>query len=993
MNADFPSLDKFRHLGRLLYPGPDADAESPLKNFEAGLNAAFDRIGFSESYVKNCAERLLKRHERDAAQVESSGAKITKVVKDIVWGMIELDATCVAILDSPILQRLRSIRQNGFTYLVFPSVSHVRLEHSLGVLAVVSKYIESINRSATQPRSYAEGLSAIEMSPELAMDLRHAALLHDIGHFPLSHVMEGILGAQPTKFTLGGASVLEFENEVMSALPDVRSELSEKLSVAIILSPRFQKFYSALRLDDTAYLRVACLITGLPMDVNKPGYSQLISGAVDCDKVDYLLRDSTMSNVPVAIDKARLFLNSALVKCETGTLRKLVAKGVLARKTDFERPALTLVLNSSGVDTIEEVAFSRATLYERVYRHSVTRNAERMLAVAIADSADAAQNPAFWLEALNSFTADDETFLQSLLDAASPLGQDLVRKIKFRQLPKRAFAFSPEFYSPIVPYVEIFSDVEAHRAASHYHHDVTSKDPFHDIVARLKESSTNFKSKSGHIEIEKRISERAMEMVKILKKTESSVPDGRPAVFFIPLPDHSASPSSCAFLTHEGELESSAKHSRAAQIVSAKEIGRSIGFVTCDSEWAEIVFLASQEILYDYFNGPVGHFDIDLTFGNAEQGDGRNERRFLKVKTMQRFYIAEDLAVRRCRLERGKLALYRRLLSQDGYYDRRPRLAKPESSTGESEEIAHKFREFSGQHNWRITESTVRHFLNQFPPAMREDAKSLLLSLNFLNRETASRTLWTAVRNTVEDIRKADQPASIHLVALAGTSARMMLELVKQENRPQLATLALQDRSSIHELLGVAKAGDAVIFVDDNVSSGTQFSAQMLAWLGVRDQSDDPAVLREAGIEANRLQPNEIALFSQLNVRLATCVGKPGSDQSIRSKLAPADQSIRFGGSLFGERLDAGSATLTLRAPFLEFLRKAGAGCIQTSGLKEANAEKDALGYENSEGRTVTLWNVPTSTYTALWCPGIVDGEPWFPLFIRRGYANKLIVA
>jgi len=97
-------------------------------------------------------------------------------------------------------------------------------------------------------------------------------------------------------------------------------------------------FYSALRRDEWAYLRVACLVTGLPLDVNQPGYSQLISGAVDCDKVDYLLRDSTMSNVPVAIDKARLFLNSALVECDMSTLRKLVGKGVLNRKTDYRNP-------------------------------------------------------------------------------------------------------------------------------------------------------------------------------------------------------------------------------------------------------------------------------------------------------------------------------------------------------------------------------------------------------------------------------------------------------------------------------------------------------------------------------------------------------------------------------------------------------------------------------------------------------------------------------
>ena len=93
-------------------------------------------------------------------------------------------------------------------------------------------------------------------------------------------------------------------------------------------------------------------------------------------------------------------------------------------------------------------------------------------------------------------------------------------------------------------------------------------------------------------------------------------------------------------------------YSRAAQIVSAKEIGRSIGFVTCAPEWSEIVFLASQMVLYDFFGNTVGMLDIDLRFGADSSDSGVPHS--LRVKTMKRFFIAEERAARRCRNREGK---------------------------------------------------------------------------------------------------------------------------------------------------------------------------------------------------------------------------------------------------------------------------------------------------------------------------------------------------
>jgi HD superfamily phosphohydrolase len=993
-NTVFPVLDIFREIELALFSN-DSKIHFALSGFREGLNEALDRIGFTEAYVKAEVARLdVRKDSRE--EIENQGSSVSKVVKDIIWGMIELDRTTVAILDTPILQRLRYIRQNGFTYLVYPAASHVRMEHSLGVLAVVSKYIASINASASQPARFAKGLIAKSISPTLALDLKHAAILHDIGHFPLSHVLETIFESDPTSFSVGGTLVRDFEICIMSRLKDLKSHLSEKLSIAILLSPRFKSFYTALRRDEWAYLRVACLVSGTPLSINTPGYSQLISGAVDCDKVDYLLRDSAMCNVPVAIDQARLFLNSALIECGNDTIRKLSEKGVLSLSTDLAKPALTLVLNSSGVDTIEEVAFARATLYERVYRHPVTRNAERILSVAICNAVKEGHVEEGWQEALRAFTSTDDTLVQRLLESKSTVAGDLTAMLRLRQLPKRAFAFSPDFYAPIVPYVGIFSNLSAFEAASTYYHEVTSKDPFHEIVQSLKEHSDVFRSNERHLLLEQKIISEATRLADKLKELSLNSPTGSPHVFFVPLPDHSSMPTSCAIVTHEGELESSGDYSRAAQLVSAKEIGRSVGFVTCDPKWAEIVFLASQSVLYDYFGEEVGQMDLNLRFDDLDVSRDKVDLgpKALQLRAMKRFYIAEDLAVRRCRLDRALLTSYRSNLSRAGYYDKKPRLAEPEPLTPEIEQIVRRFHDFSGQHGWRVTPETLRQFLNQIAPRFRNDAKKLLMALNFLDRSKASDLLRRAIETTVTKLRSGKHVQTIHLAPLAGTSAHMMLELSKQEDRARLRSLGLQQYRSVHEMLGVAKSGDAVIFVDDNVSSGTQFSAQLLKWMGLQSASTDDAVRKEDGIESLELNPNAKLLLSKLEIRLATCVGKTESESLIGEKLKTASGGLRFSGLEYGETL--ATPSLKLETEFRKFLERVGSECLRSArGLQEADDDcrSKALGYGNSEGRTVTLWNVPTSTFTALWCPGIVDGEPWVPLFIRRGYADKLVVA
>jgi hypothetical protein len=247
-NTVFPALDVFREIERALFE--DSTLPFALTNFRNGLNEALDRVGFTDDYLKAEVAKLNTRKESNE-DIERQGSSVSKVVKDIIWGMIELDRTTVAILDTPILQRLRYVRQNGFTYLVYPAASHVRMEHSLGVLAVVSKYIASINSSAAQESRFAPGLVAKPMNQTLALDLKHAAILHDIGHFPLSHVLETIFESDPTYFKIGGVLIRDFEICIMSRLKDLKSRLSEKLFDSV----RTQKFWPAQYGQFSIYIR------------------------------------------------------------------------------------------------------------------------------------------------------------------------------------------------------------------------------------------------------------------------------------------------------------------------------------------------------------------------------------------------------------------------------------------------------------------------------------------------------------------------------------------------------------------------------------------------------------------------------------------------------------------------------------------------------------------------------------------------------------------
>jgi len=231
-----------------------------------------------------------------------------KIIKDPVHGYVEIGEPFLPLLDSPILQRLRYIRQLGFSYLVYPGAHHTRFEHSLGTMHLAGAMARQLGLPAREKALVEAG-----------------ALLHDIGHGPFSHAIEPLAGEYLGRHHQDVAPLLEY-----GKIPVVLGAMG----------------------TDTG--EVASLIQGThPL-------SGIIHGELDVDRMDYLLRDAHYTGAPYGtVDAHRLIRNTflmdgRLVLAETGIN---AAESLLIART-LMRPAVYF----HHVSRIGEMMFQEAVM-------------------------------------------------------------------------------------------------------------------------------------------------------------------------------------------------------------------------------------------------------------------------------------------------------------------------------------------------------------------------------------------------------------------------------------------------------------------------------------------------------------------------------------------------------------------------------------------------------------------------------------------------------
>lgn len=268
-------------------------------------------------------------------------------IRDPIHGFIYREPTEQGIVDTRIFQRLRRLRQLAFAYLVYPGAVHTRFEHSLGTFHVACLMAR-----------------ALQLDPEERRLVRLAALLHDIGHGPFSHVSEPILDKHSNRKKIKIGPKQQVHELITAQILRTDSELAQW-----ILEKDREK--------------VIGIIEG------QSGYSVLhdiVSGPIDADKQDYLLRDSYFCGVKYGIYDIDFLISSLRLHADADDKY--------------------LAISKNGRYALEQFVLAKYHMKTQVYHHRIRLITDEMIQRAI--SLGIEQDRIGWLRDLYSYDGSQE---------------------------------------------------------------------------------------------------------------------------------------------------------------------------------------------------------------------------------------------------------------------------------------------------------------------------------------------------------------------------------------------------------------------------------------------------------------------------------------------------------------------------------------------------------------------------------------------------------
>jgi len=248
--------------------------------------------------------------------------QFTSSFRDPVYGVVPITTMEEQILKLPLMNRLKNIKQLGLAYLAFPGANHTRFEHSVGTMQVAFLMA-----------------NAIGIQEQEIQTVRIAALLHDVGHPPFSHSIE---------FACRLFGIQE--------IPDHKTTTRRRIIADKKLVEILNKYQPLIHVDDVADLAVGRFKT--------PYLRNIIDGAIDADKIDYILRDNHHCGFPVALD----------INTIGGILSKDEERGI--------------VIKPEGTSFAEQLFIGRYHLVSSIHHNLKNRLGNYLLALTLKESWD-----------------------------------------------------------------------------------------------------------------------------------------------------------------------------------------------------------------------------------------------------------------------------------------------------------------------------------------------------------------------------------------------------------------------------------------------------------------------------------------------------------------------------------------------------------------------------------------------------------------------------
>lgn len=222
-------------------------------------------------------------------------------IRDAIHGDISIEEEVIKqLIETKEFQRLRNIKQLGLTYLAFPTTEHSRFMHSIGVYYLVTQLLDVLEAKTGQ---------AFEVKERLALQI--ACLLHDLGHGPFSHTSEEFFGFNHEDYTI--KIIEDKDTEVNKVLTHYGESIIEEV------------------------------VSFINKTHHNPVLNSILSGTIDVDRMDYLMRDSFFAGVSYGeIDIQRIF-------------------NVIDIKDN------SIVFHEKGVKALEDIIISRYNMFSQVY--------------------------------------------------------------------------------------------------------------------------------------------------------------------------------------------------------------------------------------------------------------------------------------------------------------------------------------------------------------------------------------------------------------------------------------------------------------------------------------------------------------------------------------------------------------------------------------------------------------------------------------------------
>lgn len=865
---------------------------------------------------------------------KSTLSKLGKEIFDAVWGNIEFSSGEIYIIDSPLLQRLRRIKQLGLANYVYCGGDYSRFYHTTGVVYLADRMAASINRC---------GINSKEEQDYFKSIVRLAAIFHDTGHMFLSHVSEHYFSKSPLypRHKMVSEMTEQFERKAKKP-----TSLHELISCMIVNTTEVARMIECVgkRLDgliieSSADLEkvveyISGLIVGVPIDRDILPYSSIINGAIDADKCDYLSRDSHVTRVPVAVDISRLTQKLSVVQTKEINLSEL-----WHTDSDTSKPLYELAMSNSAEKALFQLCIARTIMFDSVYYHHKVLTAETEMRNLINELANM-NKPVFTsFDEILEYTDDsfNAYFFERLKNEREGSDLETIQKVQLaiekllnRNMAKRIACIMPDFLEGSQSNRErLFDDVLT---------NLNSEEEA-DLIKSVSEQYDALNESLG-INVE--------------------TADKR--IFIIQPPNilYGHSKIQVPINLYNGNRS----EFRGYEIVSSRETSSSASYVVTNAENRHLMYLALEKTLYKKYHvilksecAACGKFDDEVV---------RKNYNGLFLKGF--FDDAPDLIT--------DSLLYQYI------------------HESQIQELQDKFSLYEGPSGYTVDKVAICRFFKQILSAceVKGDCRTivqgifnLLSSSIFVDRDFVGNNLLSILESNIST------EGNIAILPLGGLrdSAK---HISYYFNDVHLAEKNITIKESLPEILSDDDSGD-IIFFDDASYSGKQLISIMQEYLGVTEGN---RTTNEHHVDPLDLSLRE--KFIKKRIVFCFLLFNASNQDSTEAALQELGiQNVRFvyakdlSRKVF-EQSGIFKQGKEQQCCVRKFLWDVGYSILK-SQKSESGSFKDhwseervrdsALGYNDAQQMVILKDSVPTYTITPFWHEGSYRNLNWTPLFLR----------